>query len=114
MLALSPLGISPLLRLRATAAPSALRSVFEGQAVIERRVYDRRGAVPPVRVMRRCGIALLSSENAGTEVVLKISFPSLAERTCAWDRFNSDPEWCALRATRAVRLTEISILSPSA
>jgi hypothetical protein len=98
------LSIAPLLLRPASATPTG------ADAVVERRVYDRAGAVPPASVMRKCGIRLVASENAGTTVVLTVSFRSLAERACVWDRFNSDPEWCALREAREVRLREIAIL----
>jgi hypothetical protein len=83
-------------------------------AVVERRVYGRAGAVPPVSILRRCGMKRVASENAGSDVVLTVSFRSLAERVRAWDRFNSDPEWSALRESREVRLSEIAILPPLA
>jgi hypothetical protein len=35
-------------------------------------------------------------------------FGSFAERTRAWDRFNTDPEWRALREAGCVGLQEIS------
>ncbi len=105
------LGVAPLLLRPAFATPATSTST---DAVIERRVYDRAGAVPPVSILRRCGLRLVSSENAGGDVVLTISFHSLADRVRAWDRFNSDPEWCALRESREVRLNEIAILPPRA
>jgi len=82
--------------------------------VVELRVYDRAGAVPPVSILRRCGIRPVSFEKTGSDVELTFSFRSLAERVRAWDRFNSDPEWCALREGREVRLSEIAILPPLA
>ena len=98
LLGIAPAVISPV---------AAFTARLEG--IIERRVYDRAGAVPPEEILRRCGVHLLARENAGTDVALTIAFPSFAERVRAWDRFNSDPAWCALRTNRAVRLRELTI-----
>jgi hypothetical protein len=105
------LSVAPLL-LRPAFATSATSTNTD--AVVERRVYDRAGAVPQVSILRRHGIRLVSFENTGSDVVLTVSFRSLAARVRAWDRFNSDPEWCALRESREVRLNEIAILPPRA
>jgi len=78
------------------------------RATVERRVYDRAGAVPPVSALQRCGMTHVRCRDRGTNVELAIVFRSFAERACAWDRFNSDPEWCALRESREVRLREIA------
>lgn len=40
----------------------------------------------------------------------QVAFTSLEARARAWDRFNCDPEWCALRATGSVRLREIVVI----
>jgi hypothetical protein len=64
--------------------------------------------VPPASALRKCGIERFDRHEDGRHVEFRIPFDSLAERTRAWDRFNSDPEWCALRAAGDVRLREIS------
>jgi hypothetical protein len=58
--------------------------------------------------MRRCGIERFERHEDDRHVEFRIAFRSLAERTRVWDRFNSDPEWCALRSRGDVRLREIS------
>jgi hypothetical protein len=82
--------------------------VREIGTLVEQRVYDCAGVVPPDSVLRRCGIAKFERHAGERHVEYRIEFDSLAERTRAWDRFNCDPEWCALRAGGDVRLKEIS------
>ena len=79
--------------------------------ILERRIYDRAGVVPPRSVLRRSGIERFARREGKRHVEFRIQFDSLGERTRAWDRFNSDPEWCALRAGGDVRLTKIMFAS---
>jgi hypothetical protein len=58
--------------------------------------------------MRRCGLERFERHEDERHVEFRISFNSLAERTRAWDRFNSDPEWRALRSDGDVLLRKIS------
>ena len=89
------------------SANSRETSGASGQ-VFERRVYARSGVIPPSSVLRRAGMARFDRHEDERHVEFWIPFDSLGERTRAWDRFNCDPEWCALRARGDVRLEEIS------
>jgi hypothetical protein len=42
-------------------------------------------------------------------VTYSISFASVEARVQAWDRFNADPDWCALRDGGNVALQEIQV-----
>ena len=81
----------------------------EAGAVIERRVYHRAGAVPSRALLEQCGLRILAHESSGMFTTLTLAFPSAADRTRAWDRFNTHPEWCALRAVREVRLHHLAL-----
>ena len=80
----------------------------ERRIVVERRVYDRAGAVPPASLLRRCGIHSFHRHDRLSRVTFLMRFASPTERVHAWDRFNTDPEWCALRESGPVLLKEIS------
>ena len=82
----------------ALAATSALH-------VRERRVYASGSILPPPEILSRHGIELLSIK--GTEYL--ISFASFEARARAWDRFNTDDAWCAMRDRGSVTLKEIQI-----
>ena len=73
------------------------------QGVVERRVYQNSGAVPPASLLGRCGMTVVRYEETPVDVELALFFPSREERVRAWDRFNSDAAWCALREGREVR-----------
>lgn len=80
----------------------------EPRTIVERRVYDRAGAIPPDFVLRRSGIHWFTRRDEPGRVTFLIRFASPVERARAWDRFNTDPEWCALRERGPVQLQEIS------
>jgi hypothetical protein len=96
------LGISP-------AALSPAMAAASRDRIVERRVYESAGAAPPASVLRRCGITVVRYEETPAHVELVMHFPSLEERVRGWDGFNSDPEWCALREGREVRLVGMAI-----
>lgn len=104
---------------RTFAQGRAKRSIdAERRTIVERRVYDRSGVVPPASVLRRCGLDRFHRHDEPPSATLKsgtlspvtflMLFASLEERARAWDRFNTDPEWCRLRESGPVRLQEIS------
>jgi len=82
--------------------------------MVERRVYHRAGVVPPESALRRSGIHAFHRRDEPARVTLLMRFGSPAERTRAWDRFNTDPEWCGLRESGPVRLQEISFRAGAA
>ncbi len=73
--------------------------------IYERRVYAPGSALPPREILSRHGIRPLSVK--GAEYV--IPFVSLEARTRAWDRFNNDDDWCAMRDAGSVALQEIRV-----
>jgi len=78
--------------------------------VIERRVYDPGSVMPSREILRRNGIRPASVRPTPQGVEYRIPFASLEARAQAWDRFNTDPEWCALRDDGAVRLREVAVI----
>ena len=69
----------------------------------ERRVYAEGSVLPPPEILRRHGIRPVSIK--GAEYL--IPFASLEARTRAWDRFNTDEDWCAMRDAGNVALKEV-------
>jgi len=84
----------------AVAAAAAQRPL-----IYERRVYAPGSTLPPPEMLSRHGIRPVSVK--GTEYL--ISFASFEVRTHAWDRFNTDDVWCAMRDAGSVTLKEIQI-----
>jgi len=77
----------------------------EPPLIYERRVYAPGSTLPPPEILNRHGISPLSVK--GSEYL--IPFASLEARTLAWDRFNTDDVWCAMRDRGSVALNEIQI-----
>jgi hypothetical protein len=73
--------------------------------IYERRIYAPGSAHPPLEILRRHGIRPVSVK--GAEYL--IPFASLEARNRAWDRFNTDQDWCAIRDAGGVALKEISV-----
>ena len=73
--------------------------------IYERRVYAEGSTLPPRQILHRNGIRHVSIK--GTEYLM--AFASLEARTNAWDRFNNDQDWCAIRDGGSVVLKEISV-----
>ncbi|HEV2199021.1 MAG TPA: hypothetical protein VGR73_04310 [Bryobacteraceae bacterium] len=95
------------------AAPAArLPALAQGKAeprtIVEQRVYDRAGVIPPDFVLRRSGIQWFTRRDEPGRVTFLTRFASPVARARAWDRCNTDSEWCALRESGAVLLKEIS------
>ncbi len=77
--------------------------------IIERRVYALGSVLPPREVLQRHGIHPLSVERRQNGTAYSISFASVDARVKAWDRFNADQEWCAIRDAGRVALQEIRV-----
>jgi hypothetical protein len=77
--------------------------------ILERRVYERESVMPSRRLLVRNGIRPVFIRPTAQGVEYQVTFTSLESRARAWDRFNCDPEWCALRATGNVQLREIVV-----
>jgi hypothetical protein len=73
--------------------------------IFERRVYAEGSTLPPPEILSRHGIRPVSVK--GTEYL--IAFASIEARARAWDRFNTDEVWCAMRDRGSVTLNEIQI-----
>lgn len=80
-------------------------TVAEPPLIYERRVYAPGSILPPPEILSRHGIRPVSVK--GTEYL--IPFASPEARTRAWDRFNTDDVWCAMRDRGGVTLKEIQI-----
>ena len=85
------------------------RRVYSAVGSVERRVYSAGSVLPAREVLDRNGIRVVSVRHTqrGTEYL--IPFDSLESRCKAWDRFNSDPAWCAIRDAGNVALKEIRL-----
>jgi hypothetical protein len=87
-------------------------ATFEPLLVNERRVYAPGSALPPVEGLRRNGIRAVSVEQTQRGTAYQILFESLEARVTAWDRFNADEAWCAIRDAGHVALSEIRVSYP--
>jgi len=79
------------------------------RAIIERRTYASGSVLPPREVLRRHGIHPVSVKRQQDGITYSILFASVEARVKAWDRFNADPDWCALRDGGRVALQEIRV-----
>jgi hypothetical protein len=86
----------------------ALRPSF-GAKVVERRTYGKKSSLPSRELLARNDIRIASVRQTPLGTEYAIAFDSLEERAKAWDRFNSDPEWCELRAGGAIQVVNIAI-----
>jgi hypothetical protein len=80
-----------------------------GRQVVERRAYGKGSLLPSRELLVRNGIRPTSIRQTPGGTEYTISFDSLEARAKAWDSFNSDPEWCELRARGAIQVVEIAI-----
>jgi hypothetical protein len=77
--------------------------------IAERRIYASESVLPPRELLERSGIHPVSVKRQQNDTAYVISFASVEARVKAWDRFNADPEWCALRDTGPVALREVQV-----
>jgi hypothetical protein len=77
--------------------------------IVERRVYAPGSVLPPLEVLQRHGIRLVSIKRQQDGTAYSISFASAEARVKAWDRFNADDDWCAIRDAGTVALREVQI-----
>src|SRR5665213_1901445 len=87
------------------AGTALAATAAEPPLIYERRIYAEGSTLPPPEILSRHGIRPAFVQ--GTEYL--IPFASLEARTRAWDRFNTDDVWCALRDAGSVTLNEIQI-----
>ncbi len=87
------------------AGTALAAAAAEAAVIYERRVYTEGSTLPPREILRRHGIRPVSVK--GTEYL--IPFASLEARARAWDRFNNDDDWCAMREVGVVALEEIRV-----
>jgi hypothetical protein len=84
-------------------------AAFEAPVINERRVYAPGSTKPPLEILRRNGILPVSVKQTQDGTVYLIAFKSPEARVRAWDRFNADDAWCAIRDAGTVALEEISV-----
>ena len=79
------------------------------ERIVERRTYGAQSLLPSCELLRRNGIGEVEIQRAtlGFEYVLR--FQSLDARVRAWDRVNTDPEWCTLRERQPIELLALSL-----
>ncbi len=93
---------------RCSVPPQRGRLVVDRQ-IIERRIYAPGSVLPPREVLHRHGIRPVSVKRRPNGTVYSIPFASIEARVKAWDRFNADEEWCALRDAGTVALQGVRI-----
>jgi hypothetical protein len=79
------------------------------QGIVERRIYAPGSVLPSGNVLERHGIRPVSVKRQRNGTVYSISFASAEARVKAWDRFNADEEWCAIRDGGNVALQEVQV-----
>lgn len=75
--------------------------------VRERRVYAPGSALPPGEILDRYGLRPESVQRTQDGTAYVIPFASLEARIKAWDRFNADEEWRAIRDTGTVTVRSV-------
>jgi hypothetical protein len=91
------------------SATGRQQPVVVNASMIERRVYAHGSVLPPAEVLRRHGIHPVSVKRQQNGAAYWIWFASAEARVKAWDRFNADKEWCALRDAGTVALQEVQV-----
>ena len=79
------------------------------QRVVERRIYAHGSALPPLEILRRHGIRPRSMARTDDGTAYLIAFHTLDARVKAWDQFNADEDWCAIRDAGTVALQEVQV-----
>ena len=96
------------------AGVAALASVTgRPRGVVERRIYAPGSVLPPPGILRRNGIRPRSMARTAEGTVYLMAFDTLEARVKAWDRFNADQDWCAIRDAGRVALQEIRVYAGS-
>ena len=90
-----------------TAGASGSASTHAG--LWERRVYAHRSPLPSLEVLRRSGIRPVSITRTPEGTAYLFPFVTLEARAKAWDRFNTDEEWCSIRSQSSVVVREIQV-----
>jgi len=78
-------------------------------AIWERRVYLGGSALPPTEILEHNGIRVVSVTPTNDVTAYLFAFESLEARISAWDRFNADEAWGAIRSGRQVAVKEIRV-----
>jgi hypothetical protein len=93
----------------AIAPPVVVERCAVDQSVVEQRIYAPGSVLPPVEVLRRNGIRPRSMTRTEDGTVYLIPFDTLEARVKAWDRFNTDENWCVIRDRGTVALHEVRV-----
>ena len=88
---------------------AAAASASNLPAIKERRVYAPGSTLPPPEILHRYGIQPKSVDRKPDGTTYLIEFSSLEARVHAWDGFNTDQDWCAIRDAGNVSLKEIRV-----
>jgi hypothetical protein len=75
----------------------------------ERRIYALGSVLPTREVLHRHRIHPVSVKRQQNGISYSIPFASAEARVKAWDRFNADEDWCAMRDAGTVALQEIRV-----
>ena len=79
------------------------------QNIVERRIYAPGSVLPPQEILHRHGIRPAAVKRQQDGTAYSIWFASIEARVKAWDRFNADDDWCAIRDTGTVALREVQV-----
>ncbi len=74
----------------------------------ERRVYAPGSALPPRNILDRYGLRPESVQQTQDGTAYVIPFASPEARVTAWDLFNADEEWRAIRDSSSVAVRSVS------
>lgn len=75
----------------------------------ERRVYAPGSTLPPRKILDRYGLRPESVRRTQDGTAYVIPLASLEARVKAWDRFNADEEWRAIRDLGKVSLLDVRV-----
>jgi hypothetical protein len=103
--------------LDAIAAPQLPRRLLvhglsTAAGLFELRVYGSHPCAMRA-ILERHGIRPVLQKHSAIGTASLIPFESLEARQRAWDAFNADPDWHALRAGGQVNVKEISLYRPA-
>jgi hypothetical protein len=91
------------------ASAAAQQPVVADRSIVERRIYAHGSVLPPMEVLLRHGIHPASVAQRQEGTAYSMPFDSAEARIKAWDRFNTDEDWCLIRDAGTVALQEVQI-----
>src|SRR4051812_50149372 len=91
----------------AGASGSVVATASTHAGLWERRVYAHGSPLPSPESLRRSGIRPVSITRTPEGTAYLFPFVTREARAKAWDRFNTDEEWCSIRSQSSVVVREI-------